>query len=64
GTNAKLKVLWIGCGRQDSLFPRSKNLADLLERYQVRHTFLAIDGVHNDTVWRKFLAEYSPLLFR
>jgi len=64
GTNAKLKVLWIGCGRQDSLFPRSKNLADLLERYQVRHTFLAMDGVHNYTVWRKFLAEYSPLLFR
>ncbi len=64
GTNAKLKALWIGCGRQDSLFPRSKNLADLLARYQIRHTFLAIDGVHNYTVWRKFLAEYSPLLFR
>lgn len=64
GTNARLNVLWIGCGRQDSLFPRSKNLADLLEQRQVKHVFREIDGVHNYTVWRKFLAEYAPLLFR
>jgi enterochelin esterase-like enzyme len=63
-TNSRLKVLWIGCGRQDSLFPRSKNLDELLTRHSIRHTFLAIDGVHNYTVWRKFLVEYSPLLFR
>ncbi len=63
-TNQKLKVLWIGCGQQDSLFPRSKNLADLLTRYQVAHVFHPTDGVHNYTVWRKYLAEYAPLLFR
>lgn len=64
GTNAKLKVLWIGCGQQDSLFPRSKNLSDLLTKDQVKHVFRAMDGVHNYTIWRKFLAEYTPLLFR
>jgi enterochelin esterase-like enzyme len=64
GTNTKLKVLWIGCGQQDSLFPRSKNLSDLLTKNQVKHVFRAIDGVHNYTAWRKFLAEYTPLLFR
>jgi len=63
-TNAKLKALWIGCGQQDSLFPRSKNLSELLTRHEIKHTFRAIEGVHNYTVWRKFLAEYSPLLFR
>jgi enterochelin esterase-like enzyme len=63
-TNAKLSALWIGCGQQDSLFPRSKNLSDLLTSHAIKHTFRAIDGVHNYTVWRKFLAEYSPLLFR
>jgi enterochelin esterase-like enzyme len=63
-TNGKIKVLWIGCGQQDSLFPRSKNLSELLTRQDVKHTFRAITGVHNYTVWRKFLAEYSPLLFR
>jgi len=63
-TNAKIKTFWIGCGRQDSLFDRSKNLAELLDRHQVRHIFHATDGVHNYTVWRKYLAEYVPLLFR
>jgi enterochelin esterase-like enzyme len=64
GTNAKLKVLWIGCGQQDSLFPRSQNLSELLNKNQVRHVFRATDGVHNYTVWRKYLSEYVPLLFR
>ena len=63
-TNEKLKVLWIGCGRQDSLFGRSSGLSELLTKYQVRHVFRATDGVHNYTVWRKYLAEYAPLLFR
>jgi enterochelin esterase-like enzyme len=63
-TNAKLKVLWLGCGKQDSLFPRSQKLADLFEAHQIRHTFRAIDGFHTYAVWRKFLAEMAPLLFR
>ncbi len=63
-TNAKLKVLWIGCGEQDSLFPRSKNLSELLTKKQVKHVFRASEGVHNYTVWRKYLAELTPMLFR
>jgi enterochelin esterase family protein len=64
GTNQKLKTLWIGCGQQDSLFVRSKGLSELLTKYQVRHVFHPTDGVHNYTVWRKYLAEFAPLLFR
>jgi enterochelin esterase family protein len=64
GTNERLKTLWIGCGRQDSLFNRSNNLSELLTKYQVKHIFKATDGVHNYTVWRKYLADYAPLLFR
>jgi enterochelin esterase family protein len=64
GTNQKLKTLWIGCGKQDGLFPRSKNLSELLTKNEVKHVFYPIDGVHNFTVWRKDLAEYAPLLFR
>jgi enterochelin esterase-like enzyme len=63
-TNGKLKALWIGCGQQDSLFGRSKNLSELLTKYQIKHTFRATDGVHNYTIWRKYLAEYAPLLFK
>ena len=63
-TNEKLKSLWIGCGRQDSLFSRSQGLSDLLTKYQVKHIFHPTEGVHNYTVWRKYLAEFAPLLFR
>jgi enterochelin esterase-like enzyme len=63
-TNAKLKTLWIGCGQQDSLFNRSKNLSDLLTKHKVKHVFRATEGVHNYTIWRKYLAEHLPLLFR
>ena len=27
-------MLWIGCGQQDSLFSRSKNLSDLLTKHE------------------------------
>jgi enterochelin esterase-like enzyme len=64
GTNERLKTLWIGCGRQDSLFGRSQGLSETLAKYQVKHVFYPTDGVHNYTVWRKYLAEYAPLLFR
>jgi enterochelin esterase-like enzyme len=64
GTNAKLAVLWIGCGRQDGLFPRSQKLSDVLTAHHVRHTFHPTDGVHNYAVWRQYLGEIAPLLFR
>jgi enterochelin esterase-like enzyme len=63
-TNAKLKLLWVGCGKQDSLFPRSQKLSEVFDAHRINHTFRAIDGFHTYTVWRKFLAEMAPLLFR
>jgi len=39
-------VVWLGCGKQDSLFPRSQKLADLFGAHQVKHTFRAINGFH------------------
>ena len=64
GTNAKLKLLWIGCGREDTVFPRAEKFAQLLEAKQIRHTFRATGGAHTYTVWRAYLAELAPLLFR
>ncbi|MGI8991580.1 MAG: esterase [Bryobacteraceae bacterium] len=63
-TNDQLKTLWIGCGRQDSLFERSRKLADLLDADKIRHTFRASEGAHTYTVWREYLAEFVPLLFQ
>lgn len=64
GTNKKLKLLWIGCGRQDTAFDRNQKLSELLTRHQVRNTFHATDGLHNFSLWRRYLAEVAPQLFR
>ena len=64
GTNAKLKLLWIGCGRQDSLFAASERMDATLTAKQVRHTFFAMEGLHNYVVWRRCFEETAPLLFR
>ena len=64
GTNKKLKLLWIGCGRQDPAFERNQKLSELLTAHQVRNTFHPTEGLHNFAVWRRYLAEVAPLLFR
>lgn len=63
-TNKKLKQLWIGCGRQDPAFERNQGLSELLTAHKIRNTFHPTEGRHNFTVWRRYLAEVAPLLFR
>jgi enterochelin esterase family protein len=63
-TNERLNLLWLGCGRQDSLFGRSEKLSELLNARGIRHTFRATEGAHNYTIWRQYLSEFAPLLFR
>jgi len=63
-TNTKLKAFWIGCGKQDPVFPRTQKLSELLKAKQIKHTFRASEGPHTYTEWRKYLAEFAPLLFR
>jgi len=64
GTNKKLKQLWIGCGRQDPAFERNQKLSELLTAHKVRNTFYPTEGLHNFAVWRRYLVEVAPLLFR
>ena len=64
GTNAKLKLLWLGCGRQDSLFARAQTLSENLTSHKIRHTWLPTEGRHTFTVWRQYLIEIAPLLFQ
>jgi enterochelin esterase-like enzyme len=64
GTNARLKLLWIGCGKQDGLMARSQALSELLKSHKIKHTMMETEGRHNYAVWRKYLAEVAPLLFK
>lgn len=62
--NSKLKVLWFACGKQDSLFDRSQKFSELLTAKQIKHTFRPSEGAHVYKVWRLYLSEFAPLLFR
>lgn len=63
-TNKKLKLFWIGCGRQDGAFERAQKLSENLTAHQIEHTFRATEGGHTYTVWRQYLSEIAPLLFQ
>ncbi|MBL8218635.1 MAG: esterase [Bryobacterales bacterium] len=63
-TNAQLKTLWIACGKDDFLIKRNQDFSALLKANQVRHTFELTEGAHTYTVWRRYLGEFVPLLFR
>jgi enterochelin esterase family protein len=63
-TNEKLKLLWIACGKDDSLLDRNAKLSEVLKARGIRHTYLATEGAHTYTVWRTYLGEFVPLLFR
>ncbi|HEV8542647.1 MAG TPA: alpha/beta hydrolase-fold protein [Verrucomicrobiae bacterium] len=62
-TNSKLKLLWIGCGRDDPAFKGSEQLSNLLDAHQIKHTFRPTPGRHTYTVWRQYFSEVAPLLF-
>jgi enterochelin esterase family protein len=63
-TNQRLKVFYIGCGKTDSLFPSSQNLADTLQKHGIKHTFTASEEGHLWRNWRDYLTEFTPQLFR
>jgi enterochelin esterase family protein len=64
GTNARLTVFFIACGKQDGLFARSRQLDEALTARRIRHTFNPSEGRHNYSVWRQNLVQFAPLLFR
>lgn len=64
GTNRKLQLLWIGCGRQDPAFERNQKLSELLATHRIRNTFYPTEGLHNFALWRRHLVEVAPQLFR
>jgi enterochelin esterase-like enzyme len=62
--NAKLRLLWIGVGKEDFLLQRSEQLAAALKEKGIRHERRVTEGDHSWPVWRGYLAEVAPLLFR
>jgi enterochelin esterase family protein len=63
GTNRQLKLLWVGCGTDDSLFAAAESFSKFLNGAGVKHTFHSSGGAHTWMVWRHYLSEFAPLAF-
>ena len=62
--NDKLKLLWIGCGKKDFLFERNQKFLARLKKDKINHVAHITEGAHEWRLWRIYLSELVPLLFR
>jgi enterochelin esterase family protein len=62
--NRKLKLLWFAVGKDDSLLKQSETFDELLKQHDIKHDFIITEGNHSWPVWRRYLAQFAPLLFK
>jgi enterochelin esterase-like enzyme len=62
--NSKLKLLWHSIGKEDSLFSEYARFDGILEAHHIKRQFRVTEGAHEWRVWRQYLADFAPLLFR
>lgn len=63
-TNKKLKLFWIAIGKDDFLLRRNEDFDKLLASKGIKHTYKITEGNHSWPVWRRYLAEFVPMLFK
>jgi enterochelin esterase-like enzyme len=61
--NKRAKLLWIGCGTEDSLMTSSRTMHEALQSAGVRHVWWEGAGLHEWQVWRKHLYEFAQRVF-
>ncbi len=63
-TNAKLRLLWLGCGKEDGLLKHNEEFVSKLKSVSIDYQWHVSEGGHSWPVWRGYLAEFLPLLFQ
>jgi len=62
--NEQIDLLWIACGKEDAAMKGAAALHEALGKAGIEHTFLETEGAHHWRVWRRYLRDLSPLLFK
>lgn len=62
--NKRLKLLWIACGTEDTAMVGARSTHEALQKAGIQHVFLETEGAHHWRVWRRYLHDVAPLLFR
>jgi len=60
----KVKLLWIAIGKADFLLKGNEEMIEFLKSKNVKHTFVLSEGGHQWPVWRRYLVEFTPQIFR
>ena len=63
-SNQKVKLLWIGCGKDDFLLKRNQEFIAVLKEKDIRHDWPLTERNHRWPVWRIYLAALAPKLFQ
>ncbi|MCX7013502.1 MAG: alpha/beta hydrolase-fold protein [Candidatus Sumerlaeota bacterium] len=58
-----LRLLWIACGKDDKLIDGLRKFSQQLDERKIPHVLKETEGRHHWPVWRKYLAEFAPMLF-
>jgi enterochelin esterase-like enzyme len=62
--NKQIDLLWIACGKDDAALKGAAALHEALGKAGIEHTFHETEGAHHWRVWRRYLRDLSPLLFK
>jgi len=63
-TDDRLRLLWIACGKEDFLLSRNDVFDAWLTDRGIEHAYVLSNGGHVWRLWRQYLGELLPLLFR
>ena len=62
--NGRLNTLWVACGTEDFLLNSNRKIRDWLKSKEIKHTYRETPGAHTWMVWRRYLADFAPILFQ
>lgn len=60
--NKDVKLLYVSCGTEDTLFASVRDFTGQLSKHKVEHTYRVTGGAHVYPVWQRNLNEVAPLL--
>lgn len=62
--NSNYKLYWIGCGKDDFIYPTVVDLKNLLDKHKFEYVYCETSGGHTYSNWRNYLTEFLPQLFK
>lgn len=62
--NKLIDLLWIACGKEDAALKGASTLHHALDKAGIEHTYLETEGAHHWRVWRRYLRDLAPVLFK